>query len=140
MASDLSRFHHRRIADWHSGEMSSYELMELFGAVIRDDAEAKVRTIRLDFAPEDGAVADTLRDGDRPEWKQMLAQVANETAVLRAGQLPAADAEEYGSQLFLPMDRIREIVDEQDELARAADQPDPSDGLFLLWHQSEEVT
>src|SRR5688500_8954381 len=29
IASDLSEFHHRRIAEWHQGFMSSYELLEL---------------------------------------------------------------------------------------------------------------
>src|SRR5262245_35368973 len=85
MASDLQRFFHRRIAEWHSGEMSSFELLELFGASVVDDLKAKTRTIRIEFAPEDGEIANALRGGDRPEWQQMLAQAANEIQVLRAG-------------------------------------------------------
>lgn len=143
-ASDLSRFHHRRIAEWHQGQLSSYELLELFGVSIEDDPELEVRTIRVDFAPEDGAIADAMRGGERPEWKRMLAQTANETAVLRAAYVPDADADEYASQLFLPAARLREMAEEQhrheDEVRRlhAEDVTDDDSGsLYSLWQQQE---
>src|SRR5512139_1333868 len=94
IASDLSRFHHRRIADWHQGVMSSYELLEL-----------------LEYPPEDGALARAIRDGERSEWQQMLAQVANEVAVLRAGQVQSVDGDEYGSMLWFSAAKLREMAD-----------------------------
>lgn len=142
MASDLQRFFHRRIAEWHSGEMSSYELLELFGAAIVDDPAAKTRTIRFDFPPEDGAVAGELRGGERPEWKRMLAQIANETAVLRAAQVQGADADEYGSQLFLPMWREREFAADGERLTKERERlrsegPDDDWGMASMWIQKE---
>jgi hypothetical protein len=118
--------------------MSSYELLELFGASIIDDPKRKVRTIRIDFAPEDGALASALRGGERPEWKQMLAQSANELAVLRVAQAPDADATEYDERLFLSVARQRELDEEQ--LAREGEQRDGTDnsepsGLYSLWQE-----
>jgi hypothetical protein len=121
--------------------MSSYELLELFGASVEDDPVNKVRTIRIDFAPEDGVLAEALRGGERPEWKQMLAQSANELAVLRVAQAPDANADEYGEQLFLPVARQREYVEEQrllEEQAHRIQAEGANDGggsLFSLWNQ-----
>lgn len=117
--------------------MSSFELMELFGATVIDDAEAKTRTIRIDFAPEDGALAMALRDGKRPEWKQMLAQSANIAVLLRQYHAPDADTEVYGEQFFLPTDRLRELEAEQqereEELRRnQSEEPEPG-GLYAMW-------
>lgn len=94
IASDLSRFHHRRIADWHQGTMSSYELLEL-----------------IEFPAEEGALAQALRDGEMPPWQQMIRQVANETAVLRAGQVQGVNGEEYGSRLWIPDAVLREAIE-----------------------------
>jgi hypothetical protein len=119
--------------------MSSFELLELFGVSIVDDPEARIRTIQVDFAPEDGAVSAAMRDGDRPEWKQMLAQAANESAVLRAGMLPGSDATAYGSRLFFPVSRIREMEAEQQavlaEERRLRDEGLDDDGLYSLWNE-----
>lgn len=140
IASDLQRFFHRRIAEWHSGEMSSYELMELFGISIDDDAATRTRTIRVDFAPERGALAAAMRGGERCERDQMLAQAANGIAVLRVAMAPDADASEYGERLFLPISRQREFEAEQQELEderrKQSDNPEPG-GLYSLWHQRE---
>jgi hypothetical protein len=141
IASDLQRFFQRRIAEWHSGEMSSFELLELFGASVVDDPEKKTRTIRVDFAPENGAVADALRGGERPEWKRMLAQSANIAAFFRASKMPDADTDEYGEQLFLPVRRQRELEAErmelEDERRRTqSDDPEPG-GLYAQWHVKE---
>lgn len=119
--------------------MSSFELLELFGVSIVDDPKSKTRTIRIEFAPEDGVLAEGLRGGERSEWKQMLAQTANETAVLRAGQVQGADADEYGSRLFFPVWRERQFVADDDrahiEQQKADD--DPDGGLSAMWHQQE---
>lgn len=121
--------------------MSSFTLLELFGVTVTDDPEAQTRTIRVDFAPEDGALAAAMREGERPEWKQALAQSANVLAVLRCAHAPDADGEEYGERLFLPIERLREL--EAEHLAREAerhrnqsDDDDPG-GLYSLWQQQE---
>lgn len=140
IASDLQRFFHRRIAEWHSGEMSSYELMELFGISIDDDAATRTRTIRVDFAPDRGALASAMRGGERPERDQMLAQAANGVAILRVAMAPDADAAEYGERLFLPISRQREFEAEQlaleSERRKQSENPAPS-GLFAQWHVQE---
>ncbi len=67
IASDLSEFHHRRIADWHTGAMSSYELLEL-----------------IEFMNERGAFKTATRDGEMPYTDQMHRYGINEIARLRA--------------------------------------------------------
>jgi hypothetical protein len=67
IASDLSRFHNRRIAEWHEGTMSSYELLEL-----------------IEFLPEDGAYRFAARGGEYSERDLAFRHHANETARLRA--------------------------------------------------------
>lgn len=34
---DLSRFHRRRVSEWHSGEMSSFELLGLLDGLMLDE-------------------------------------------------------------------------------------------------------
>src|SRR5262245_65692247 len=67
IASDLSRFHQRRIAEWHDGTMLSYELLEL-----------------MEFFPDDGALRTAQRGGELCLRDQMLRYGVNETARLRA--------------------------------------------------------
>lgn len=93
--------------------MSSFKLLELFGVTIVDDPEAEIRTIEVDFAPEDGAVAALLRDGERPEWKQALAQVANISAMFRSAKMPNADTDVYGERMFFPASKIRQFTEDQ---------------------------
>jgi hypothetical protein len=93
--------------------MSSFKLLELFGVTITDDPEAEIRTIVVDFAPEDGAVSAALRDGERPEWKQALAQVANISALFRSYKFPKADTEQYGERLFIPVAEQRRAIEDQ---------------------------
>lgn len=93
--------------------MSSFKLLELFGVAIVDDPDEETRTIAVDFAPEDGAVAAALRDGERPEWKQALAQVANISAMFRSAKMPNADTDVYGERMFLPASKIRQFIDDQ---------------------------
>lgn len=60
VASDLSQYHHRRIAEWHTGIMSSYELLEL-----------------MEFLPERGAFKTALRKDEFSEEEQVWRHVAN---------------------------------------------------------------
>lgn len=161
LASDLQRFYHLRIADWHRGMLSSFEVLELFGVTITEPEmrvvkawvfesgrrmltdfpvpvdEEPTRTIRVDFAPEDGVLALALRGGERPEWKQMLAQSANELAVLRASQVQGADSDEYGARLFLPIWREQELITEQVALQELRDHPDEPGDMSSMWRQQE---
>ncbi|AMS02099.1 tail assembly chaperone [Mycobacterium phage Xeno] len=118
IASDLRRFFPGcHIRDWHQGRMSSYELLELFGVTVNEDAKTETRTITVDWPPEGGAVAAVVRDGERPEWQKMLAQVANISALFRSVKLPNADTEMYGEQLFFPISKTREFVETQRAVA-----------------------
>jgi hypothetical protein len=100
ISSDLSRYHHRRIADWHRGVLKSQELLEL-----------------LEHMDDAGAFKTALRGGEPSEQQKAILQIANETAVLRAGQLPGADGEQWGSQLFFTPEKIRELVTSDQERA-----------------------
>lgn len=124
--------------------MSSYELLELFGVTVAEDPDTKTRTIRVDFAPDDGALATELRGGELPEWQQMVRQSANTLAVLRAAQVPGAAADEYGERLFFPLSKLLEIEDE--EQRRAAEEKrlreaGVDDEMAAMWSQpdNEEV-
>lgn len=74
IASDLSQFHHRRIADWHRGRrdeygdlvLSSYELLEL-----------------LEFMPEEGAFKKAARGGRQTRAERVAEEHYNETARIR---------------------------------------------------------
>lgn len=142
--------------------MSSYELLELFGAEVDDIvtvggaefdadtpivtsngwstvariADEKTRTIRVDFPPEDGALALAMRGGERAEWQQMLAQSANELAVMRASFAPDAQADKYDARLFLSAARARHYEAEAAEAAADNNSGEPG-GLYSLWQQQE---
>lgn len=162
-ASDLRRFFRAHIRDWHQGRMSSYELLELFGAEVDDIvtvagaefdadtpiitsrgpatvaliADEKTRTIRVDFPPEDGALALAMRGGERAEWQQMLAQSANELAVMRATFAPDAQADQYDARLFLSAARARHYEAEAAQAAADNTISDEPGGLYSLWQQQE---
>jgi hypothetical protein len=97
--------------------MSSYELLELFGVTVTDDPEAETRTLTIDFAPEDGAVSGVMRDGERPEWKQAINQIANISALFRSAKFPNAEHEQYGERMFLPAAKIRQFIEDQELIA-----------------------
>jgi len=101
--------------------LSSFDLLELFGVSVVDDPELEERTITVEWPPDDGAVALAMRDGERAEWKQMLAQIANISAMFRSAKFPKAETDEYGERLFLPVSRVREFVEDQKALAAAVD-------------------
>jgi hypothetical protein len=110
IASDLSQFHGRRIADWHRGTigedgyliMASGELWEF-----------------LQYMDDDGAFKTALRDGEPSQQRKAILQTANETAVFRAGMVPGADGEQWGSQLFFTPSKLRELVESDEELTEA---------------------
>jgi hypothetical protein len=93
IASDLSQYHGIRIADWHQGRMSSFELLEL-----------------CEYMPDAGRLKVALLG--EPEAVRQVRQIANETAVLRAGMVPGVDSEQYGSQLFFAPEKLAELVQE----------------------------
>lgn len=64
--------------------MSSYELLELFGVSFVDDEETRIRSIRVDFAPDDSALARSMRGGAWSEAELIRAETFNEIARLRA--------------------------------------------------------
>lgn len=113
--------------------MSSHEMLELFGARVVDDAEARTRTIHIDFPPENGAVAKAMRCGERPELEQMVAQIANESGVLRAAFVPNAETDRYESRLFLSAAKQQEYEDEQ-RRARVTKVIEPG-SLYSTWNQ-----
>jgi hypothetical protein len=98
IASDLSQYHHRRIAEWHRGDMSSYELLEL-----------------LEFMPDRGAFKKAVRGNEWSEEEAIWAQVANELAILRAVQAPKVKGERYGSRLWFSPAKLREMAAEAEE-------------------------
>ena len=110
IASDLSEFHHRRIADWHSGAMSSYELLEL-----------------LEFMNERGAFKTAMRGGSWT-WDQMVAAESyNETARTRASYHAVNGGEKGAYEPYLLVDpRVQRDLDEQsrdlDALRREAEE------------------
>lgn len=121
--------------------MSSYEMLELFGARVVDDAATMVRTVHVDFAPEDGAVAKAMRGGEATELVQVSRQTANEMAVLRAAYVPNADASEYGSHFFLPLAKRQEFEAEHEqkraERERIRDEGTEDGSMAAMWHQKE---
>lgn len=102
IASDLRRFFPGcHIRDWHQGRMSSFELMELFGVVIEDDPEREERTIRVEYAPENGAVDKALRDNGYSLLEQMVAQTHNELVRFRRDWRMRYGAKDYEPFLFV---------------------------------------
>jgi hypothetical protein len=108
IASDLSRYHRLRIRDWHQGVMCSYELLEL-----------------LEFMPDEGAFKTAVRDGEPSERDEAIRQIANETAVLRAGMVPGASGDDYGSRLFIPNYKRRENAEQAAQASEARDSLTP---------------
>lgn len=119
--------------------MSSYKLLEMFGARIVENPETRVRTIHMDFAPEDGAVAKAMRDGESTELVQATRQIANEAAVIRAAYVPNADASQYGSGFFLPPAIARQNRAERERMQaeRQRIQDDEPGGMSAMWTQRE---
>lgn len=146
ICSDLERFFNRDIKYWHRGTvdeggdlvLSSYRLLELFGAridvnpdtgdvdpdsvvVVRDDgvvvrrrygdlAVKGTRELRFDFAPIDGAVDIAVREGGYSRVESMLADTHNELAWLRLSYQLRNGGKEYKPDLkFDPrVERARE--------------------------------
>jgi hypothetical protein len=102
IASDLSQYHHRRIADWHQGAMGSHEFLEL-----------------CEFMPDAGRFKTALRGGNPSDDQWAWRQTANESAVLRLGMLPGSEQHELGSRLFIPPSDIRD-AQQREEAAEDA--------------------
>lgn len=102
IASDLRQFHGIRIADWHHGDMLSYELLEL-----------------CEFMDDDGRYKTALRQGEPSEFRAAVFATANEVAVLRAGQVHGVDGDQWGARFFLPPRLIREAQQEAEESQNA---------------------
>lgn len=73
----------RSIREWHRGVMSSRELLVL-----------------LRHAPEDGPYKTVLRDGDWPDWVQMIKEIHKEISVYRASKYVGTDYE-YVPMVFM---------------------------------------
>lgn len=71
------------IADWHRGDISSRRLLVI-----------------CKHAPEESDYATALRDGDYPEWVQMIKEIHKEIALYRASKYIGGD-NEYIPQVFL---------------------------------------
>lgn len=67
IAHDLSAVHRRHIREWHRGEMSSRELLEL-----------------IEFLPERSAYKTALRNGDWTDEQYIQARIGEELAYSRA--------------------------------------------------------
>lgn len=121
IASDLARFWPRWcIADWHQGRMSSFTLLELFGIdyvdVVEDGQTRKL--VDPKFAPEQGAVAKTVRDGDWPEWVAILAEIHKEQAIFHASHYRRSDKRYKATVFQSPVERRKRheqaVVDARD--------------------------
>ncbi len=111
IASDLRRFFRCHVRDWHRGDLSSYELLELFGASIVDDPHTGrvhpdtvvyvwskgqltrrlyasfcdgTRTIKVEVPPEGGAGDQAVREGGYTRLEHLVAESHNELARFRA--------------------------------------------------------
>lgn len=89
--------------------MSSFELLELFGVTIEEDDDGE-RTIKVDWAPENGAVDKAVREGGYTLLEQMAAETHNEVARLRLWYHVG-----HGGDKYEPF----EFVDPRIERARA---------------------
>jgi hypothetical protein len=100
IASDLSEFHHRRIAEWHQGYMSSYELLEL-----------------LEFMNDRGAFKTAARGGEWSKEEAIWTHVANELAKLRATLHVVHGGKEaaYAPMVFLSPSELREMAEKSEE-------------------------
>src|SRR5215472_2189977 len=101
IAADLRRVYGVRIADWHQNKMSSYEFLEL-----------------IEYLPDDSLVKTGLR-GEPCERDEQIRQIANETAILRAGMVPDADITSYDPRLFIPARALKAAAEAEDESEEA---------------------
>ena len=141
IASDLQRFFRRRIADWHQGP---HEQLRAAGTV----RHLHRRRPRREGPHDPGRLRPRARRAGRrdarrelPEWQQMLRQSTNTLAVLRAAQVPGAQADEYGERLFFPLAKIAEI--DAEEQRRQAEEKrmresGADDSMAAMWTQTDD--
>jgi hypothetical protein len=100
IASDLSQFHRRRIAEWHAGSMSSYEMLEL-----------------LEWMPERGAFKTSIRGGEYSEEELTWRHIANELARLRATMHAVHGGKRYDPPVLDSRAGQREKAEELEDTA-----------------------
>lgn len=109
IASDLSRFHHRRIAEWHAGDMSSYELLEL-----------------LEYMPDEGAFKTAVRGGEYAERDIVWRHIASELSKLRATTHAVYGGQSYSPRVFMTLAERKEIE------AKEADQEEVRESFYAF--------
>lgn len=105
IASDLSQFHNRRIADWHKGRrdkhgdlvLGSYELLEI-----------------LEHMPDTGAFKTATRGGRQTRAERVLEELFNEIARLRASFHAVNGGEDAVYEPFILADPIDELEQERE--------------------------
>lgn len=98
IASDLSQFHGRRIAEWHRGDMSSFELLDL-----------------IEFMDDDGALKTAMRGGEYSEDQLAVRHLANEVARLRATMHAVHGGRKYDPPLLLS--KAEQNIEHEDSMA-----------------------
>jgi hypothetical protein len=100
IANDLSRYHRRRIAEWHQGTMSSYEFLEL-----------------LEFMDDEGAFPTALRGGEYSEARLDIRHLTNEVARLRATMHAVHGGQRYDPPTLLSKAEQRAEAESAEETA-----------------------
>lgn len=105
IASDLSQYHGRRIAEWHSGDMLSFEFLEL-----------------VENLPERGAFKTALRGGEYSDEELTFRHLANEVARLRATMHAVHGGQKYTPPTLKSKAELRaELVDAEQSEDRRED-------------------
>lgn len=100
IASDLSQFHHRRIAEWHSGLMSSYELLEL-----------------LEYMPERGDFKKAVRGGEFSEEEIVWRHIANKLSRIESiAYVQATHKESDPPRMFWTLAELKDMVAQEESI------------------------
>lgn len=129
IASDLSQYHHRRIADWHRGTvdehgeliLSSYELLEL-----------------LEYMPERGAFKTAMRGGEWPLDRKIAAEQFNELARFRASFHSAHGGKDAAYEPAEIIDPIEIKAREEAQQAHDQSRAQVEQQLFRRFQKPEE--
>lgn len=117
IASDLSQYHNRRIADWHRGRrdehgdlvLGSYELMEL-----------------LDQLPDESRFRTAIRGGEVSAKDAVQRHIANELSLLRATYYVVNGGKKAEYEPFL----YKSIAQHKDEEEREKAVEEMRDSVF----------
>ena len=121
IASDLSQFHHRRIAEWHRGEMSSFELLEL-----------------CEWMDDGGRLKEALRGGRWTLQQIIEAETFNELARLRASYHAVNGGKNGAYEPFAFEDPAVAEAREQESSAAAKWRSNVQDEMFASWGWSDQ--